>query len=95
MIWRPKRSEKARKKKWPPRRCWPRRGRPNHAAEGLAEAQVIAAKADAIERQGNAEAGVLSRLKFESEAAGIREKADAMKLFDGVGKRARGIQVAA
>ncbi len=55
------------------------------AAEGLAEAQVITAKADAMERQGTAEATV-SRLKFEAEAAGIRDKADAMKLFDGVGK---------
>ena len=55
------------------------------AAEGLAEAQVIAAKASAIEKQGTAEATV-ARLKYESEASGIREKADAMKLFDGVGK---------
>jgi uncharacterized membrane protein YqiK len=56
-----------------------------HAAEGLAEAQVITAKADALERQGTAEAEVL-KLKFVSEAEGIREKAEAMKLFDGVGK---------
>ncbi len=56
-----------------------------HAAEGLAEAQVITARADALERQGTAEAEVL-KLKFVSEAEGIREKAEAMKLFDGVGK---------
>jgi uncharacterized membrane protein YqiK len=56
-----------------------------HAADGLAEAQVITAKADALERQGTAEAEVL-KLKFVSEAEGIREKAEAMKLFDGVGK---------
>ena len=56
-----------------------------HAAQGLAEAQVITAKADALERQGTAEAEVL-KLKFVSEAEGIREKAEAMKLFDGVGK---------
>ncbi|MBA3312568.1 MAG: flotillin family protein [Planctomycetota bacterium] len=56
-----------------------------HAAEGLAEAQVISAKADALEKQGTAEAEVL-KLKFVSEAEGIREKAEAMKLFDGVGK---------
>ena len=55
------------------------------AAEGLAEAQVIAAKADALEKEGTAEAEVL-KLKFVSEAEGIREKAEAMKLFDGVGK---------
>ena len=57
----------------------------NHAAEGLAEAQVTTAKADALEKQGMAEAEVL-KLKFVSEAEGIREKAEAMKLFDGVGK---------
>ncbi|HEX6984366.1 MAG TPA: flotillin family protein, partial [Planctomycetaceae bacterium] len=56
-----------------------------HAAEGLAEAQVISAKAEALEKQGTAEAEVL-KLKFVSEAEGIREKAEAMKLFDGVGK---------
>ncbi len=42
-------------------------------------------KAVAIEKQGAAEAKVLE-LKFHAEADGIRDKADAMKLFDGVGK---------
>jgi len=55
------------------------------AAPGLAEANVIAAKADAIEKQGTAEANVLE-LKFTAEAKGINEKADAMKNFDGVGR---------
>jgi flotillin len=55
------------------------------AAPGLAEANVIAAKADAIEKQGAAEANVLE-LKFSAEAKGINEKADAMKNFDGVGR---------
>jgi len=56
-----------------------------HAATGLADAQVISAKADALEKQGTAEAEVL-KLKFVSEAEGIREKAEAMKVLDGVGK---------
>ena len=55
------------------------------AAAGLAEAQVTVARAEAIHKQGAAEANVL-RLKLESEAIGIREKADAMKVLDGVGK---------
>ncbi len=57
----------------------------DQAAGGLAEAQVIQAKATALEKQGTAEANVL-RLKFSSEAQGIQEKAEAMKLFDSVGK---------
>jgi uncharacterized membrane protein YqiK len=55
------------------------------AAPGLAEAQVMEAKAAAIEKQGTAEAKVME-LKFQSEANGITEKAEAMKLFDGVGR---------
>jgi len=46
------------------------------AAPGLAEAQVTMEKAAAIEKEGTAEA----------DAKGITEKAEAMKLFDGVGR---------
>ncbi|MEL7495964.1 MAG: flotillin family protein [Planctomycetota bacterium] len=55
------------------------------AAPGLAEAQVIMERASALEKEGTAEAKV-AELKFEAEAKGITEKAEAMKLFDGVGK---------
>ena len=55
------------------------------AAVGLGEAQVEEAKADALKKTGTAEADVLLK-KFSSEAQGIQEKADAMKLFDSVGK---------
>ncbi len=55
------------------------------AAPGLAEANVLTAKADATRHQGTAEAAVLG-LKAAAEAKGITEKAEAMKLFDSVGK---------
>ena len=55
------------------------------AALGLGEAQVQEAKATALEKEGTAEATVM-KLKYSSEATGIEEKANAMKLFDGVGK---------
>ncbi len=55
------------------------------AATGLAEAQVQEAKADALEKEGMAEANV-TREKYHSEAVGITEKAEAMKQLDGVGK---------
>ncbi len=55
------------------------------AAMGLAEAQVTLVKADALEKEGTAEAKVLE-LKFEADAKGITQKAEAMKLFDGVGR---------
>lgn len=55
------------------------------AAVGLGEANVLSAKAEAFQKQGAAEAEVLN-LKAGAEAAGIKEKADAMKLFDAVGK---------
>jgi uncharacterized membrane protein YqiK len=55
------------------------------AAPGLAEAQVTMEQAIALEKEGTAEAKV-AQLKFEAEAKGITEKAEAMKLFDGVGK---------
>ncbi|MEM7453509.1 MAG: flotillin family protein, partial [Planctomycetota bacterium] len=55
------------------------------AASGLAEAQVTLSKAEALEKEGTAEAKVLE-LKFEADAKGITQKAEAMKLFDGVGR---------
>jgi flotillin len=55
------------------------------AAGGLAEAQVQVAKASALQKQGAAEAEVL-QLKASAEAEGITRKAEAMKLFDAVGK---------
>ncbi len=55
------------------------------AAVGLGEAQVEEAKADALKKTGTAEADVLLQ-KYSSEAKGITEKAEAMKLFDDVGK---------
>ncbi|MEM9827761.1 MAG: flotillin family protein [Planctomycetota bacterium] len=55
------------------------------AATGLAEAQVQNAKADALEKEGLAEATV-SREKYAAEAQGITDKAEAMKLLDSVGK---------
>jgi flotillin len=59
--------------------------RAEHAAQGLAEAQVMQAKATATQDQGLAEARVLKE-KYSAEAAGITEKANAMKELDGVGK---------
>lgn len=55
------------------------------AAAGLAEAQVIEAKAKASREQGTVDADML-RLKSQAEADGITQKAEAMKLFDGVGR---------
>lgn len=57
----------------------------DHAAVGLGEAEVLLAKADATEKAGAAEAKVL-QMTFNAEATGIQEKAEAMKLFDSVGK---------
>ena len=57
----------------------------DHAAVGLGEAEVMLAKANATEKTGAAEAQVL-QMKFSAEATGIQEKAEAMKLFDSVGK---------
>ena len=56
-----------------------------HAVGGVAEAEVMEAKADALEKQGTAEAKVME-LKYHAEADGIRDKAEAMKIFDAVGK---------
>jgi flotillin len=55
------------------------------AATGLADAQVMHAKADAVQKQGLAEAKVIE-VKAGAEAQGITAKAQAMKLFDGVGR---------
>ena len=55
------------------------------AAEGLAEAQVLAAVAESKQKEGEVEAHVLE-LKFKADADGIREKAEAMKLLDEVGR---------
>ena len=67
-----------------------------YAAEGLAEAEVMEAKAGSVNKYGTAEADVLrkkgeaeaeaARLKFNADAEGITAKAEAMKLFDGVGR---------
>ena len=59
--------------------------RAEQAAPGLAEAEVTLAKADALKKEGTAEAQVLE-LKFSADAKGITQKAEAMKLFDGVGR---------
>ena len=66
------------------------------AAAGLAEATVIErkavaeakgleARASATQKQGEAEANVM-QLKFEADAKGITDKAEAMKLFNEVGR---------
>lgn len=55
------------------------------AAPGLGETEVMLAKADAVKKQGAAEAEV-SRLKFEAEAEGINRKAEAMKLLEDAGQ---------
>jgi len=54
-------------------------------SKAIAEAKGISAKAEAIEKQGLAEANVELE-KFRSEAQGITEKAEAMKILDTVGK---------
>ncbi|MEM0896386.1 MAG: flotillin family protein [Verrucomicrobiota bacterium] len=55
------------------------------AAEGLGEAQVMLARADATEKHGTAEAKVIE-MKQLAEAKGITEKAEAMKLFEEAGQ---------
>ncbi|MCB0479325.1 MAG: flotillin family protein [Crocinitomicaceae bacterium] len=52
---------------------------------GIAEAEVIEAKAKSTEKKGLAEAKV-EQEKFKVEAEGITKKAEAMKKLDGVGK---------
>ena len=53
--------------------------------KGLAEAEVVAALAVSDEKKGLMEAKVMEE-KFNAEARGIEEKAEAMKKLDGVGK---------
>ena len=55
------------------------------AVIGMGEARVMDAKAQATENFGKAEAMVI-RQKAVAEAEGIEKKAEAMKLFDGVGR---------
>lgn len=50
-----------------------------------AEAKGMVARAGAVEKEGTAEAQVM-QLKYNAEATGIHEKAEAMKLFDSVGR---------
>ncbi len=56
-----------------------------HQRKATAEAKGVEAMAAAIEKKGTAEATVLE-LKFSADASGIHKKAEAMKLFDGVGR---------
>jgi len=55
------------------------------AVIGMGEARVLEAKAEATEKFGRAEATVIGEKAF-AEAEGIEKKAEAMKLFDGVGR---------
>ncbi|WFB35849.1 flotillin family protein [Kiritimatiellota bacterium B12222] len=55
------------------------------AVIGMGEARVLEAKAEATEKFGRAEATVIGEKAF-AEADGIEKKAEAMKLFDGVGR---------
>lgn len=55
------------------------------AAEGLGEAQVLVAKAEASQKQGQVDAEV-SQLKLAAEADGITKKAQAMKLLENAGR---------
>jgi hypothetical protein len=55
------------------------------AVVGLGEARVLEVKAAATEKFGLAEAVVIQQKAF-AEAEGIEKKAEAMKLFDGVGR---------
>jgi uncharacterized membrane protein YqiK len=55
------------------------------AAAGRAEANVMEAKAEAARKEGEVEAEVLQK-RYNAEAQGITEKAEAMKLFDEVGR---------
>ena len=55
------------------------------AVTGTAEAEVKELKAAALEKEGAAEAKVME-MKYHAEADGIRDKAEAMKIFDAVGK---------
>ena len=56
-----------------------------HQKKAVAEAKGVEAMAIAVEKKGTAEATVMQK-KFTAEATGIEDKANAMKLFDAVGK---------
>ncbi len=66
------------------------------AAQGLSDVRVMNARAEALEKEGAVQAKVLEQkgtaearvlaMKFQSEAKGIEEKANAIKLMDGVGR---------
>ena len=56
-----------------------------HQKKAVAEAKGVEAMALAIEKKGTAEANVMQQ-KYSAEATGIEDKANAMKLFDAVGK---------
>ena len=56
-----------------------------HQKKAVAEAKGLEAMAVAIEKKGTAEATVMQQ-KYSAEATGIEDKANAMKLFDAVGK---------
>jgi flotillin len=56
------------------------------AAGGLGDAEVITAKAEAMRKQGEMEAGVL-RLKLSAEAGGITQKAEAMQKLHEAGRQ--------
>jgi uncharacterized membrane protein YqiK len=64
---------------------------PGLAAAEVAERSLVAeakgkeALAEALRKEGTAEAEVME-LKFNADAKGITQKAEAMKLFDGVGR---------
>ncbi len=55
------------------------------AVVGMAQAEVTEAQAVALEKEGTAQAKIME-LKYHAEADGIRDKAEAMKIFDAVGK---------
>jgi flotillin len=56
-----------------------------HQKKAVADAKGVEAMAAAVEKKGTAEAKVMQQ-KFSAEATGIEDKANAMKLFDSVGK---------
>ncbi len=66
-----------KKKAWPKPSCWKRKRLP--------KPRVSKPRPSAIEKQGLAEANVELE-KYRSEATGITEKAEAMKVLDSVGK---------
>ena len=55
------------------------------AAQGLGEAQVLMAKAEASQKQGQVDAEV-TQLRLAAEADGITKKAAAMKLLENAGR---------